>query len=35
MMFFVSYLGKEYNGYILTKDRILDFITEFRSLRVR
>lgn len=35
MMFFVSYLGKEYNGYILTKDRILDFITEFRSLRAR
>lgn len=35
MMFFVSFLGKEYNEYILTKDRILDFITEFRSLKAR
>ena len=35
MMFFVSFLGKEYNGYILTKDRILDFITEFRTLKAR
>ena len=35
MMFFVRFLGKEYNGYILTKDRILDFITEFRTLKAR
>ena len=35
MMFFVSYLGKHYQGNILTKDMIIDFINEFRSLKAR
>lgn len=35
MMFFVSYLGKDYQGNILTKDMIIDFINEFRSLMAR
>lgn len=35
MMFFVSYLGKEYQGKILTKDVIIEFINEFRSLKAR
>lgn len=35
MMFFVSFLGKDYQGKILTKDAIIDFINEFRSLKAR
>lgn len=35
MMFFVTYLGKTYDGNILTKDRIVDFILEYRSLKAR
>lgn len=35
MMFFVTYLGKEYQGSILTKDKIVEFINEFRSLKAR
>lgn len=35
MMFFISYLGKKYDGKILTKDRVIDFINEFRSLKAR
>lgn len=35
MMFFVSFLGKDYQGNILTKDVIIDFINEFRSLKAR
>ena len=35
MMFFITYLGKEYQGNILTKDKIVEFINEFRSLKAR
>ncbi|MCX2683387.1 MULTISPECIES: hypothetical protein [unclassified Campylobacter] len=35
MMFFITYLGKEYQGSILTKDKIVEFINEFRSLKAR
>lgn len=35
MMFFVSFLGKDYQGNILTKDVIIEFINEFRSLKAR
>ncbi|WP_066388881.1 hypothetical protein [Helicobacter himalayensis] len=35
MMFFVTYLGKEYQPDILTKDKIVEFINEFRSLKAR
>ncbi|WP_104721295.1 hypothetical protein [Helicobacter mesocricetorum] len=35
MMFFVTYLGKEYQDSILTKDKIVEFINEFRSLKSR
>ncbi|WP_279128635.1 hypothetical protein [Helicobacter winghamensis] len=35
MMFFVSFLGKDYQGKILTKDVIIEFINEFRSLKAR
>ena len=35
MMFFVTYLGKIYQGKILTKDNIVEFINEFRSLKAR
>ncbi|RDU60072.1 hypothetical protein [Helicobacter sp. MIT 14-3879] len=35
MMFFVTYLGREYQGNILTKDLIVEFINEFRSLKAR
>lgn len=35
MIFFVSYLGKNYQDKILTKDVIIDFINEFRSLKAR
>ncbi|MDA3054911.1 MULTISPECIES: hypothetical protein [unclassified Campylobacter] len=35
MMFFVTYLGREYQGKILTKDNIVEFINEFRSLKAR
>lgn len=35
MMFFITYLGKEYQGSLLTKDKIVEFINEFRSLKAR
>lgn len=35
MMFFVSYLGKEYQGNIITKDTVINLINEFRSLQAR
>lgn len=35
MMFFVSYLRKDYQNNILTKDDIVDFIEEFRNLNSR
>lgn len=35
MMFFVSYLGKTYENEIITKDKILEFINEFRGLKAR
>lgn len=35
MTFFVSYLGKNYNGEILNKDKIVEFIFEFRQLGAR
>lgn len=35
MMFFVSYLGKDYENEILTKDKIVEFINEFRGLKAR
>lgn len=35
MIFFVSYLGKNYENKILTKDKICEFILEFRSLKAR
>ncbi len=35
MMFFVTYLGKDYQGRVLTKDIIIEFINEFRSLKAR
>lgn len=35
MMYFVSYLGYEHNGNILTQDDIVSFVEEFRSLGKR
>lgn len=35
MMFFVTYLGKEWNGKLLNKEKIIEFIEEFRSLKSR
>lgn len=35
MTFFVSYLGKIYNEKILTKEKIVEFILEFRQLGAR
>lgn len=35
MTFFVSYLGKNYKGEILNKDKIVEFILEFRQLNAR
>ena len=35
MTFFVSYLGKNYKGEILNKDKIAEFILEFRQLGAR
>ena len=35
MTFFVSYLGKDYNGAILSKDKIVEYILEFRQLGAR
>lgn len=33
--FFVSYLGKFYNGVFLNKDKIIEFVLEFRQLGAR
>lgn len=35
MTFFVSYLGKDYNGEFLSKDKIVEYILEFRQLGAR
>lgn len=35
MMFFVTYLHKSWNGIILNKDKIVEFINEFRNLNSR